>query len=374
MRVVFRTDASMQIGTGHLMRCLALAAELREQAAECLFVCREHAGHLLAHVRSSGFEAYALPKPAATASYESDLAHASWLGVDWSIDAQQTREVLADMRFDWLVVDHYSLDHRWESVLRFSCKRIMVIDDLADRRHDCDLLLDQNYYLDLNQRYQDLLPDKCLSLLGPSFVLFRREFYLAKHGLRVRDGIVRHILVFFGGNDSTNQTEKALKALGRLQLKDVSIDVVVGSTNANRESIRELCDRQQDITYHCNISNMAELVAKADLGIGAGGTAMWERCFLGLPTITVVLAENQFRTTEDVARAGATEFLGWSDSLETEDYSHAILNLILDRQRLKQMSDSALDLMKLTLEASAVDVILNYNRYSDHGEDHGSTP
>ena len=119
MYVVFRTDASMQIGTGHLMRCLALADELREQAAECLFVCREHAGHLLAHVRSSGFEAYALPKPAATASYESDLAPAG-LALIGRL-TQQTQEVLADMRFDWLVVDHYSLDHRWESVLRFSC-------------------------------------------------------------------------------------------------------------------------------------------------------------------------------------------------------------------------------------------------------------
>jgi len=145
MRIAFRTDASSQIGTGHAMRCLTLADALREQDAECQFVCREHEGHLMGYIRSRGHDTHALPRTRPSSSFESDLAHASWLGVDWQTDAAQTRQALGNAALDWLIVDHYALDRPWESALRSSCKRIMVIDDLADRQHDCDLLLDQNY-------------------------------------------------------------------------------------------------------------------------------------------------------------------------------------------------------------------------------------
>ena len=145
MKVAFRTDASLQIGTGHVIRCLTLADALSEQAAKCVFVCRELEGHLMDHIRFRGYELHALPKISSDASFEADLAHASWLGIDWQTDADQTRQALGCEVLDWLIVDHYALDHRWELPLRLSSKRIMVIDDLADRRHDCDLLLDQNY-------------------------------------------------------------------------------------------------------------------------------------------------------------------------------------------------------------------------------------
>ena len=364
MRVAFRTDASSQIGTGHVMRCLALADALYEEGAECLFVCREHDGHLMDHICSRGYEVYALSKPSFSESFESDLAHASWLGVDWLSDAQETRQFLADTKFDWLIVDHYALDYRWESALLSSCKRIMVVDDLADRRHDCDLLLDQNYYLNLNQRYQDLLPDHCISLLGPSFVLLRQEFYFAKQDLRVRDGIINNVLVFFGGNDPTNQTEKVLKAFEKLQLPNVSIDVVVGHTNFNRELINAKCDQLPNTRYFYNAANMAELVANADLGIGAGGSAMWERCYLGLPTITVVSAQNQLRTTKDVASLGAIEYLGLADLLGTGDYMQAIVNLIYDQQRVIRITNAALDMFKKESGVSVVDVMLNFDSYS----------
>jgi len=364
MRIAFRTDASSQIGTGHVMRCLTLADALREQGAECHFVCREHEGHLMDHISSRGYELHALPRPDANGSFESDLAHASWLGVGWKSDADQTRQALSSETFDWLIVDHYALDHCWESVLRSSCKRIMVIDDLADRRHNCDLLLDQNYYSNLNQRYQDLLPDHCISLLGPSFLLLRQEFYLAKHDLGVRDGIINNVLVFFGGNDPTNQTEKVLKAFEKLQLPNVSIDVVVGHTNFNRELINAKCDQLPNTRYFYNAANMAELVANADLGIGAGGSAMWERCYLGLPTITVVSAQNQLRTTKDVASLGAIEYLGLADLLGTGDYMQAIVNLIYDQQRVIRITNAALDMFKKESGVSVVDVMLNFDSYS----------
>jgi UDP-2,4-diacetamido-2,4,6-trideoxy-beta-L-altropyranose hydrolase len=364
MHVAFRTDASSQIGTGHVMRCLTLADALCEQGAECRFVCREHEGHLMDHIRSRGYEANALFKPDANGPFKSDLAHASWLGVDWQTDADQTRQALGGEALDWLIVDHYALDHRWESALRSVCNRVMVIDDLADRQHDCDLFLDQNYFSSLNQRYQDLLPDHCISLLGPGFVLLRQEFHIAKQGLRCRDATINNVLVFFGGNDSANQTEIALRAFEKLQLENIAINVVVGHTNPNRESIRAKCEELPTARYLCNVTNMAELIADADLGIGAGGSAMWERCYLGLPTITVVVAENQLLVTKDTASIGAIEYLGISDFLDIDDYIQAITNLIADQRRLWSIKNAALELFKQKSDISVIDMILNYKGYA----------
>jgi UDP-2,4-diacetamido-2,4,6-trideoxy-beta-L-altropyranose hydrolase len=362
--VIFRSDASVNIGIGHVMRCLTLAEALRERGAECRFICREHEGHLLEQIRKGGFDAYSLP--VATESVEPALSgeeevpmQSAWLGSDWATDAEQTKVGVGGTPVDWVIIDHYSLDARWERAIRPMCNRLMVIDDLADRPHDCDVLLDQNFYLDQNQRYQGLLPKQCKALLGPAYVLLRPEFEKARQGLRTRDGNVKRILVFFGGSDPKNQTRVVLAALNEMNTPDVAVDVVVGHTNPNRHSIQELCDQLPGVTYRSNVSNMAELIVNADLGIGAGGSAMWERCYLGLPTITVVFAENQLRTTEDVAQLGAIEYLGWTDSLGAVDYKRAISRLISNPQRLKHISDAALAVVQKQTTSSVAQEILN---------------
>jgi UDP-2,4-diacetamido-2,4,6-trideoxy-beta-L-altropyranose hydrolase len=346
------------------MRCLTLAAALRVAGAQCYFICREHPGNLIAQIRQRGFAVSVLP--AATKALITDelavaaqSSYIAWLGADWTTDAAETKVGIGETAVDWLVVDHYSIGASWEKVLRPMCRGLMVIDDLADRQHDCDLLLDQNYYRNQGQRYQGLLPEQCVTLLGPSYVLLRPEFDEARRQLRVRDGIIKRILVFFGGSDLTNQTEMALTALEQLNRQDISVDVVVGLTNPNRHSIQTLCDRLPYATYHCNVSNMAELILNADLGIGAGGSAMWERCFLGLPTITVVLADNQVRTTEDVAGLGAIEYLGWSDSLEIEDYARAVSDAIANPKRVEQISDAALGVLHEETTTAVVDAMRN---------------
>jgi len=364
MNVIFRTDASVQIGIGHVMRCLTLADSLRASGAECRFICRTHRGHLIEQIRQRGFAVHSLPVSSedVVPSDNEDAArssHSAWLGSDWATDAAQTKVGAGETAVDWLIVDHYALDARWEKALRPTCRGLMVIDDLADRQHDCDLLLDQNYYRNQGQRYQGLLPEQCVTLLGPDYVLLRPEFDEARQQLRVRDGIIKRILVFFGGSDPTNQTEMALTALEQLNRWDISVDVVVGLTNPNRHPIQILCDRLPYATYHCNVSNMAELILNADLGIGAGGSAMWERCYLGLPTITVVFADNQVRTTEDVAGLGAIQYLGWSDSLGIEDYARAVSDAIANPQRVKQISDAALDVLHEETTTAVVDAMQN---------------
>jgi UDP-2,4-diacetamido-2,4,6-trideoxy-beta-L-altropyranose hydrolase len=364
LRVIFRTDASVRIGIGHVMRCLTLAEALRERGADCRFICREHEGHLLKEIRQRGFDASGLSlaeefaEPAGSDAKQ-DPNQSAWLGSDWATDAAQTKAGAGGAAIDWLIVDHYALDAQWERQLRPICRRLMVIDDLANRKHDCDVLLDQNFYRDQDQRYQGLLSKQCKTLLGPAYVLLRPEFEKARRGLRARDGIVKRMVVFFGGSDPKNQTRTVLAALEKINIPDISVDVIVGHTNPNRHSIQELCDQLPGVTYHCNVSNMAELIVNADLGVGAGGSAMWERCYLGLPTITVVFAENQVRTTEDVAQLGAVEYLGWTDSLGADDYERAISRLIANPQRLKQISGSALSMMQKQTTKSVVDEILN---------------
>ena len=335
LKILIRTDASVEIGSGHLMRCLTLADQLRSEGAEVAFACRDLSGGMFDHLIARGYPSAKI------------VLTESGQGVQ---DAEET--IKAATKFfpagtDWLVVDHYELDIIWERRLRPHVRKLMVIDDLANRSHDCDLLLDQNYYKNLDRRYLGLVPAQCVTLLGPAYVLLRPEFAEARQKLRVRDGTVRRMLVFFGGSDPTNQTQKMVEALGLLKRRDIEVDVVVGSANPNRNAIQALCDELPNVAFHCQVSNMAQLILNADIGIGAGGAAMWERCCLGLPTITVVFAANQERTTLDVAEIGAIEYLGWADQLSPKDYARAVTKMMGDTQQVQQIGNAALRVMQL---------------------------
>ena len=347
MNVAFRVDASNEIGTGHFMRCLTLADALKQRDAGIRFVSRHMPPYLRGLLSAKGY-AFVPLNSISSEDANNPLSHAHWLGTGQLADARDAIQVLSDQAWDWLVVDHYALDARWESALRQTAQNILVIDDIADRQHDCNILLDQNYYRDMDQRYQGLLPEQCVTLLGPAYVLLRPEFAEAKQRLKTRDGAVKRILVFFGGSDPCNQTQKVVEALQQLNRPDIDVDVVVGPTNFNRDAVQALCEKLPNVTFHCQISNMAELILNADLGIGAGGSAMWERCHLGLPTITVVLAANQLRTTEDVAEIGAIKYLGWSDLLMSRDYAQAIAEMIDNPQQTKLIGDAALGVLQTT--------------------------
>lgn len=350
MQVVLRADASLQIGIGHVMRCLTLADEMRARGADCHFICRAQPGNLVTLLQARGFAVTELPEGAmdfrpAMGEGGAPTAHAQWLGCDWQTDAKQTQEVVEAIRPDWLVVDHYALDARWESFLRSCARRLMVIDDLADREHDCDLLLDQNLYTNTATRYLGLVPAACEMLLGPAYVLLRPEFTGASPRARQRDGCIRRILVFFGGSDPTNQTKNVLVALGMLNLREIAVDVVIGSSNPHRLQLQDLIRSLPNVALHCQVSNMAELIVRADLGIGAGGVAMWERCYLGLPTITVVFADNQVRTTEDVAGLGAIKYLGRCNSFTEYEYKKAIKEMIDSPGEVRRMAEISRDLV-----------------------------
>lgn len=331
MLVVIRADASTSIGSGHVMRCLTLAHRLKkEKNARVVFVMRVLPGNLIGVVEKQGFEVLRLSP--ANQKYSLN-GYGLWLTVPMEVDAQQTIEVLQHYLqehgcdvVDRLIVDSYALDEQWEWRLRPYCNEIMVIDDLANRRHDCDILLDQNFYLNKDARYAGLVPEHCKMLLGPEHALLREEFREAKKYLRRRDGNIKNILVFYGGSDLTNETEKAIEALVRLHDEgyNFTADVITGVSNSRREKIKNLCSKYHFLHYYCQVSNMAEFMNKADLMLGAGGSTTWERIYMELPALVTAVAENQIQGCEDCSQAGIIEYLGINEDVRVDTILEAL--------------------------------------------------
>lgn len=301
LRIVFRTDANLVIGTGHFVRCLTLADELRRSGAHIFFVARDLPWHLQQMLSEYSICYRALPK-IETAHNTDELPHATWLQTSQAHDAEQTLAALGAGSWDWLVVDHYALDHRFETPLRAIAQRVLVIDDLADRVHDCDVLLDQNFYYDQQQRYLGRVPAHCRLLLGPSFALLRPEFKATRQQLQARTGDVHNILVFFGGVDADNRTGQVLDVLINLNL-DIQVNVVIGQQHPQKEKIEQQC-AQHHFKCHVQTNQMAMLMAQADLAIGAGGTSVWEKSSLGLPSVCIATADNQVQQLNDLQLAG----------------------------------------------------------------------
>jgi UDP-2,4-diacetamido-2,4,6-trideoxy-beta-L-altropyranose hydrolase len=340
--IAFRVDASNHIGTGHFMRCLTLADELKKQGAQIRFISRNLPAHLRIMLTEKGMEYLPLYIDEASEAVD-DLAHASWLGTSQYQDAQATVKALANHLWDWIVVDHYALDNRWESVVRWSCKKLMVIDDLADRQHDCDLLLDQNYYADKQMRYISKVPPHCQLLLGPRYALLREEFRTLRDKVKVRAGEVKKILVFFGGVDVDNYTSLALQALSELNIM-LQVDVVIGSQHPNREQIKQVCTTNGFIC-HVQTTCMAELIAEADLAIGAGGSSSWERCCLGLPALLVAVAGNQIDIAKSLDSIGACYYLGEKDEVNSSTIQHSFNELLAAPDQVLSISQQAFSLV-----------------------------
>ncbi|MCM2461606.1 UDP-2,4-diacetamido-2,4,6-trideoxy-beta-L-altropyranose hydrolase [Pseudomonas sp. CG7] len=318
MKVVFRTDASLQIGSGHVMRCLTLAEALRAEGAECYFICREHPGHLLDVIRGKGFNAYGLSSadncsdPDMSARQTIELTHTHWLGTTQYQDAKICAPILEKIMPEWLIVDHYALDAEWEASLQTFFTRLLVIDDLADRKHICDVLIDQNLG-HAEQDYTALVPNDCRLMIGPQYALLRPEFArLRKQSLKRRvSPRLEHILVTMGGIDQANATGWTLHALKTCALPvSCQISVVMG---LNAPNLAKVADAAANMPWPTevlvNITDMGERMASADIVIGAAGGTSWERCCLGVPTIMVVLADNQKSGAKALLSSGCVELI-----------------------------------------------------------------
>lgn len=352
MKVVFRADASLQMGTGHVMRCLTLADALAAQGADCQFICRAHTGNLLDLIRSRGHTAHTLPVTdyVGANSFATDsttqapaLAHSHWLGATQAEDAASCAPILGELQPDWLIVDHYALDARWELALKPHYRQLMVIDDLADRPHQCDLLLDQTFGRN-GEDYSAWVPASCRLLCGSQYALLRPEFAaLRPYSLQRRaKPQLRQLLLTMGGVDKDNATGQILEALRLCPLPaENQITVVMGATAPWLAAVsRQAQSMPWPTKVMAGVSNMAQLMADSDLAIGAAGATSWERCCLGLPTIMLVLADNQHKVAQGLELAGAVQVI--KEPQEIPDRLPPLLNdLVSSSSLLAEMCEAA---------------------------------
>ncbi len=341
-RVVFRVDASLAIGTGHVMRCLTLARALREQGHACLFITREHAGNLNKLIDHEGFSLHVLPIGDALGG---DLEHSHWLGASQDEDAAACQAPVAAWKPDWLVVDHYGLDQRWEKqVIPAGC-RVLVIDDLADRRHACDLLLDQTFGR-ASEAYDSWVPENCRLLCGSRYALLRPEFAaLRQYSLARRvQGYFHHLLVTMGGVDKDNATAQVLTALKTCELPgDCHITVVMGRSAPWLANVKETAlGMPWPTEVQVDVKDMARLMADSDLAIGAAGATIWERCCLGVPAVMMVLANNQRYAAEMLERQGAARVVELNSALSVA-LQYAIAEVVAGFSEMSHASSKLVD-------------------------------
>lgn len=324
MKIAFRVDASTQMGAGHLMRCRTLALALRKRGHDIRFVCRPLQGHLMSLLIEDGFSVQSLPPIAH--EFNSLDSHQNWLGVTPDQDAEDTSRVLRGWQADWLLVDHYGLGRAWELSLRSHVQRILVIDDLANRHHDCDVLLDQNLVEGRAQAYASLLPDRCSVRLGPPFALVRPEFMAQRAASLARRNPPKRarLLIFMGGSDPDDDTRTVLEGVQRARRHWAHVDVVVGAGYPALTELRPIAEAQPQVQLHVQTPHMATIMAMADLAVTAGGTVSWEKCVLGLPSLVAITGDNQAPIAHSLHRAHAQITLGVASTLSVRDYAAAL--------------------------------------------------
>lgn len=340
MKVVVRADASPVIGSGHLARCQVLAERLmRDAGAEVLFVCRGLNPDSAQALRRQGASVAVLPVREPPSPDPHGPAHRHWLSVTREADALETINAMLERNWtkvDWVVVDHYALDAIWERKLREHATSVLAIDDLADRSHDVDLLLDQNLRSDGGSAYRALLPDHARLLIGPNYALLRDEFQGLRHTPRPN-----HVFICFGGADALNCTESVLHALLRPALSTVTADIVVPTQHPQRARLMQLCKEHERFRLHVGHARISKLMAGAALGVGAGGSMTWERCAAGLPSLAVAIANNQRELIAEAARVGAVRQVRIEDLAEGDKLATRIADMLYDKAALEDMSEAA---------------------------------
>ena len=315
MRILIRADASPTIGSGHIARCLTLARVLRKQGSHVAFACRKLPGHRLDALSAEGFETFALPE-----FYPGeDPQQAIESMLPWQADIDALDLLLEDhAEFDWIIVDHYGLDHHWQTAARRWAPRIAAVDDLATRRYSVDLLLNQNLS-GLSDNYTPLLPEGCRTLLGPRYAMLREEFDCPAIDIKPE---ARRVLVNFGGFDAAMQTHHAMLAL--VDFPELDVDFVAGVDNPAWAQMQTLAQTRPNWRLHSFVSDFHQRMTEADLFIGAGGGTSWERAALGLPTICIAVSNNQQVNGEVMAAAGAHVFMGAREQVSVTQLRDAI--------------------------------------------------
>lgn len=361
-KIFFRTDSSIEIGSGHVIRCLTLAKALEKNGYKCEFICRDHPRNYIEFIKKSGFKVFKLPSSSEDNLDKSE--YSSWLKVSQERDAEECINILKDMTDHWIFVDHYGLDCVWENLLKPFSKKIFSIDDLANRKHSCDLLLDQTYGRK-KKEYKNLVPKNCIILTGSEYALLRPEFneYRKASLFRRNQKSVKNILINFGGVDKNNYTLLVLKILEEIDgLDEINFYVVLGLAAPNIESVQIASNTHRyNIDLKINFENIAELMTFSDLAIGAAGSSTWERCCLGLPTILLAIADNQKHISEKLKKEKMALYISPKESIKyyLPKYIHKCIHDKKFINRMSEISATATDGMGVKKIVSYINNINN---------------
>ena len=340
-KILVRCDSSFKIGTGHVMRCLSLAHLIRtNKSLEVTFVCRELEGNIINLIEEKQFKVVRLPKGEASSA---DL-YEDWRGISLDKEITQFKVILNELRPIWVIVDNYSLSDVWESAVLEMGIKILAIDDIQ-RSHNCQVLLDQNYYEDPTKTYPDLQSRSVQKFIGPQFALLSQSF-LDQKPISKKIKNLKSILCFFGGTDPSRETIKYLNVIPKF--KNISFNVVIGEKNPDLEKIVKECKQLPNAQLHIQTLRMAELMNLSDLFIGSGGSITWERCYLGLPGVSVAVAENQVDICKNLATIKAHLYLGKAQDLTAVDYEKCIESFLQNTELLNIYSKKALELKVAT--------------------------
>ncbi len=371
--VAIRVDASTRMGTGHVMRCLTLATKLKEHGANVIFLSKKHQGNLNQLITQKGFELFELSAPIQNIENETD--EKLWLGCNFQDDANECLQAFKSLTIVLLIVDHYSLDAHWQRLIKakLSLTKIMVIDDLANRSHDCDFLLDQTLGRKKSD-YEKLVPNYCQLLLGADFIMLRDEFLqnraTAKNtrNSRIKASGIENILITMGGTDPDNIAEKLLNWLIKFQhdsqtSNKIQVTLVANQASAFIKNLEEISANHDWITIVINPESMAKLMLATDIAIGSSGATAWERCCLGLPSLSIISAENQKFVSENLTRAGAIINLSHFSKLTYTKFSESLTRItsIITYQQMVEQSFACCDGLGLTKVADVLLVILSSN-------------
>jgi UDP-2,4-diacetamido-2,4,6-trideoxy-beta-L-altropyranose hydrolase len=306
--LIIRADASSRTGTGHVMRCLALAQEWRRTGGSVAFVQCETTAALTRRLDGEAIETVAIH--AVPGSPE---------------DAALTAEHARRLGASWVVADGYVFGELWQTGIKQAGCRLLLTDDYGHAEaYSADLILNQNLHAEAGH-YAPRAPRSRL-LLGPGYAQLRKEFAAWRDWNREFPASADKLLVTLGGGDPDNATASVLRALAKLP--GIEVRVVVGGDNPHRPAIEAMAaGLGRSFTLLFAPENMPELMAWADLAISAGGSTSWELAFMGLPAIAIAIADNQRPIVQSLARAGCAIDAGWFQDLDEAALAKIVQNL-----------------------------------------------
>lgn len=340
-RVLFRVDSGSQLGIGHVRRCASLANALNEIGFECVFVCLDLPQNISDYLKARGFLVYFITGYAKEFGWtvcESDqhlgLGEKIFKQADWLA----TSKITDVFKPDLLVVDHYFLDKTWEEKFKKRGITIVAIDDLANRPHDCDIIIDQNYFgSQVDLRYESLVPNDCIKLLGPSHAIIEKEYSELSKSKKVNND-VKKVLISLGGSDPTNATSLVLELLLESQMAHLNFDVVLGPSNVFHKEIEKQTYHVPNVKIHRAPDSLLKLMSESDVVIGAGGSSIWERMTLGIPSLVIGIAENQVAICQRLAADGLIIYVGKSNEISASHFIREFEHLVNSSLKRKNMA------------------------------------